>query len=399
VTIDPNGDGVLTDQVTYVALVGAGGAWSLDTATAAPTSGSLPASGLTAYAKITATGQDAAGNAGTTTALVAPTVKTLSTNDTTPTITGTWLNPASDTLTVTVNGKSYTASVSGTNWSLTIPDSDALSVASYAVTAIATRSTDGTDYSIGETTPPATTELTITNTPVKSIEIDGGDSVNTSAVWPTFSGTSQNAGGFIIVRLDPNNDGDLSDAVTYSVTVSDGAWTLDTNTAQPISGQEPAGGYLGAVGVRATDSTGAVSDTQVLTITTPTIAISSITSSATTDANAQVNNTVGSGANWLNMTEDNAVVISGTATGASAVDLVITDVNGNEMAVNGVGVTGGNWTTSALDLSNLDNGILKVTATLSGTSISATNQAVTHDELAPQIFNTTPSEIQKIRPL
>ena len=391
VSIDPNGDGILSDLVTYVALVGSGGTWSVNTALAAPNSGSLPSTGLTAFARVTVQGQDSAGNSTSVVALDAPTVRTLTTNDTTPTLTGTWLNVPGDVLTVIVNGVTYTAgdgklSVSGNTWSLTIPAGNALAVASYEVTAQVSRG----GSAISDVT---TGELTITSTPVKSVDINGGDILNTGDIWPVLSGTSQNAGGFVIVRLDPNNDGDLSDAVTYSVnTDGSGNWTLNSNS-QPIAGQRPAGGYYGAVGVQVTDSTGSVADSQILNIATPNVAITSITSTASSNGSALVSNS-GAGANWLNMTEDDAVTIAGTASGGS-VDLLITDVNGNFIELNGISVTGGNWSASGLNLSTLDNGTLTITATLSNTAIFDTDTSVTHDKLAPRIFNTTPGEIKK----
>ncbi|MEN3112716.1 Ig-like domain-containing protein [Uliginosibacterium paludis] len=390
VTIDPNGDGVLTDLVSYAVLVGSGGNWTLNTAIVAPSSGSLPAGGLTSHAKITASGQDAAGNSASTIALAAPTVNSLSTTQTTPTLTGTWLSNSGDVLTVSVNGQTYTAgdgrlTTTATGWSLTIPGGNALGVGTYNVVATATRGGDSiSDSSSGE--------LVINAVPVVSVGITSGSSG--SAIWPTITGSSSTPNSYVIVRLDPGNDGNLSDAVTYSVaTDGSGNWSLDTSS-MPIAGQKPAGGFTGSNGVRATDSNNVAVATQVLTITTPSVAISGISSTASTNAAAVVSNSAG-GASWLNLTEDDAVTISGTAAGASQVDLVITDANGHHVSVSGVSVTSGNWSATGINLSALDNGVLTVTATLSGTAVSATDSSVTHDTLAPRIFNTTPGEIKK----
>ncbi len=77
-----------------------------------------------------------------------PTIDSFSTSDTTPTLTGTWggTSGGSDTLSVTVNGATYTASttprlvISGTNWTLTLP---AMATGSYDITATTAR-TGGT---------------------------------------------------------------------------------------------------------------------------------------------------------------------------------------------------------------------------------------------------------------
>jgi hypothetical protein len=66
-----------------------------------------------------------------TTAPTAPTVTALTTNDTTPTISGTATVGSGETLTVTVNGVTYTAGANdghltynstANSWSLTIPE-------------------------------------------------------------------------------------------------------------------------------------------------------------------------------------------------------------------------------------------------------------------------------------
>jgi hypothetical protein len=75
----------------------------------------------------------------------APSVTAQTTNDPTPTVTGTLGAPLAggEVFTVTVNGVTYTAgdgnlTVSGTTWSLTIPPGDALGYGSYSVTATVT---------------------------------------------------------------------------------------------------------------------------------------------------------------------------------------------------------------------------------------------------------------------
>jgi large repetitive protein len=385
VTIDPDNDASTLNNVVYKVMAAAG-AWTLNTATTAPTAGNPPGGGLTSYSKVTATGADAAGNTTSAVELNRPTVTPQTTTDTTPAVSGTWTNIPGDTLSVTVDGTSYTPVITGNTWTVNVTNPLAASGATYEVVATVTRSSAVTDTTSGE--------LIINDAPAATlVDITGGSTATGSDTTPIITGSSANAGGFVVVRLDPNNDGDLSDAVTYSVTPDgSGNWTLDTGSVTPISGTMPAGGFIGATGIRATDSSGSVADTQVLTISTPTVTISSVTSTATTDANAQVVN----GDTWLNMTEDNSVTIAGTAATGFTVNLVVTDANGNSLEFKNLAVDGsGNWSTTGANLSSLDSTTLTMTATLAGTSVHATNTAYTHDTIAPRIFITNPSEIKK----
>ena len=394
VTVDPDNDVSTNNVVTYQLAVAADGSWTMDTGTVPPVSGTFPSGGIPPSAKVTATATDASGNTASVNALNAPTVNALSTNDTTPTVSGQWTQISGDALTVTIDGVTYTdgdgnLTTTTTGWSLTIPGGNALTIGNtYEVTATVTRASSDVSDSTSN-------ELAITSTPVVAVGINGGASASGSDTTPLIEGTSQNAGAFVVVRLDPGNDGDLSDAVTFSVVPDGGGnWTLDTGSVQPIAGQMPSGGFVGDVGILASDSSGSVSDAQVLSITAPTVTIDTISSTAISDAYAQVDNG-GSGSAYLNITEDDAVTVSGTASGGNAVDLVIADANGNTVTANGVSVSAGTWSATGLDLSSLDNGSLTVTATLSGTNASDTDTSVVHDKLAPRIFNTSPSEIKK----
>lgn len=96
-----------------------------------------------------------------TTAPATPTVNALSTANTTPTITGTATVGASESLTVVVNGVTYTdgdgkLSLNGTTWSLAIPAGNALSVGTYNVNATVT------DLASNSTSDATSGELVIT---------------------------------------------------------------------------------------------------------------------------------------------------------------------------------------------------------------------------------------------
>jgi Notch-like protein len=404
VTIDPDNTAATANNVVYAVVVAGNGTWSLDLSTATPSSGSLPVGGLSSFSRVTVSAVDDAGNTGSAVALNVPTVTSLSTNNTRPAVSGTWTNVTGDAISVRIDGTTFTTStstavvVTATSWSVT--PSAALALGTYDVLVTVTRGAS----SVTDTT---TNELVINNSTTPTVGIDGGSTATSSDTTPVVTGTSSNAGGFVVVRFDPGNDGELADAVTYSVLpAGNGTWSLDTGSAQPLSGALPSGGLVGATGIRATDSTGAVAATQVLTISTPTITIDAagnvsskgIFSTATTDAFGQVSNAAGTAAGFLNVTEDNAVTITGTASAGFTVDVVITDPNGNNVTANGLVVTSGAWSRTGLDLSALDDGRLTITATLSGTEFVATNTAVVHDKSPNRVFITNQSTVPKTTP-
>ncbi len=387
VTIDPDNNANTANNVVYRAVVGAAGAWSVSTATT-PVSGTVPAGGFTGTARVTATATDPAGNSSTATGLNRPTVTAQTTTNPRPTITGTWTNIAGDTLSVTVGGTTYTVgnglTVTGDSWSL-VPTSN-LSFATHEVVATVTRGA-------GSITDATAGEVTISQGP--AVTITGGATATGSNPWPTLSGTSTVINGLITVRLDPGNDGALSDAVTYSVTTDgSGNWTLNTLSGSRISGALPVGGYYNLTGILATASTAGGIGTafQALTVTTPTLTSLAIeTGISAGDTTAR--RITGDGI--LNRLEATNVTISGQSSAANGtfVDLVITDGSNNRITTSAQ-VSGGNWSATGLNLSGLDNGTLSVTATLRDTAVSASG-TVTHDKAPPRLFITSPSVIAR----
>ncbi|SFK94601.1 DUF4347 domain-containing protein, partial [Azotobacter beijerinckii] len=389
VTVDPDGEFGSLAAVVYQALVQTGGAWSVSTATAVPTSGTTPTSGFTSYAKITASAADAAGNSSTTDALVKPTVNPSLTNDTTPTLTGNWAgsNGGTDSLTVSVNGVTYTTStglsISGSSWSLTIPS--ALPTGTYAVTATVTRS------GLTSTSDSTSNELQIVSGP--AVGITGINS--TVDTTPIISGTSTESS--VLVRIDPNNDGNYSDAVTYLVPVSGGTWSLDTGSATPVSGVLSLSGLVGTFDVyaTATDSSGVVATANSdFTVAVPSITISTISSPLASDTTAVVNN----GDSYINHREDGSITVTGTSTNAVGQTLLVTvkDNYGNQVTGTATVASGGAWTVSGLNLSTLRDGALTFTASVAGGA--AYNQNYTHDATAPVIVFTTPDTVKKSQP-
>lgn len=183
--------------------------------------------------------RDAAGNESTDitsdeltidlTAPVVPTVNELTTADTTPTITGTVTFETSGQFTVTVNGIPYTygsssaLTVSGNDWSLTIPDAKVLDIGDYDVEARVT------DRAGNQSTDVTTNELTIINSLVKPTV----DNLTTSNQSPTLTGTVNYISGDLFKVIIKKGEGDYSYEYSYDykvnpeLTISGGRWSLN----------------------------------------------------------------------------------------------------------------------------------------------------------------------------
>ncbi|MFC5308873.1 DUF4347 domain-containing protein, partial [Azospirillum picis] len=165
---------------------------------------------------VTATVKDAAGNATSdattgelvidTTPPAAPTVVPQTTNDTTPAITGTATVGTGEVLTVEVNGTTYTVGdgnlvLTGTSWTLTIPQGRALSQGTYAVTAKVTDAAGNatsdatTNELIIDTTPPAAPTVVPKTTNSTTPAITGTATVGTGETLTVeVNGTTYTAG-------------------------------------------------------------------------------------------------------------------------------------------------------------------------------------------------------------
>jgi len=211
------------------------GAWSLDLATAIPTSGtlSLPSDGT--Y-QVVATVTDAAGNATSDTstgeliidtiAPAVPTVAALTTNSTTPTISGTATLAAGEAMTVAVGGATYDVSPSGGSWSLDLatatPASGTLSLPSDGTYQVVATVTDAAGNATSDTT---TGELVIDTTAPAAPTVAA---LTTNSTTPTISGTATlGSGETMTVTVG---------GATYDVIPIDGSWSLDLATATPASG-------------------------------------------------------------------------------------------------------------------------------------------------------------------
>lgn len=315
---------------------------------------------------VTASSTDAAGNVGTDTTtselvvtdLPVVIVNPLTTNDTTPAITGT---VSAGTLQVVVNSQTYTAgdgnlSVSGTNWTLQIPAAAALTAGTYSVTASATGSTGtGTDSTSNEliidTTAPVVTVNTLT----------------TNDTTPAITGTVDSGTLNVVVnnRTYTVGDGNLS--------ISGTNWTLQIPAAHTLT----VGTY--SVGASATDAAGNVG-------------------TDTTNSELVINNAPLVTVNALT-TNDTTPALTGTVS-AGTLQVVLnsrtyTPGDGN------LSVTGTNWALQVPAAHQLAAGTYSVTASSTssaGTGTDATSNELVIDTTAPAVTvntltsnDTTPS--------
>lgn len=177
----------------------------------------------------------------------APTVDAQSTQNVKPTITGTLAAlSGSDTFTVLVNGETYTdgdgnLSVSGTTWSLTIPDGNELSPGTYDVVATRTSLIALPDQTVDEliiTAPSNTAPVAVGNsyTINEAGTLSGnnllGNDTDTDNDTLTAIAVSQPSNGTLTLNTDGSfsytHDGSETTSDSFTYKANDGA--LDSNT-------------------------------------------------------------------------------------------------------------------------------------------------------------------------
>ncbi|WP_247871770.1 Ig-like domain-containing protein, partial [Azospirillum sp. Sp 7] len=370
-----------------------GGNWSVNLATATPTSGalSLNANGVN---PVSATATDVAGNTsapGTqsltidTTAPNAPTVTTALSNSTTPTLTGT--AEAGSTVTVTIGGATYTTTATGGNWSVNLatatPTSGSLSLNANGANPVSATATDAA----GNTSAPGTQSLTIDTTNPNAPVISTNLSNSTT---PTLTGTAE-AGSTVTVTIG---------GATYTTTATGGNWSINLATATPTAGSLSLNANgANPVSATATDASGNVSapGTQSLTIDTtnpnaPIINSAALSNSTaptiagTAESGSTVTVTIGgatytttaTGGNW-SIDLATATPVNGTlslnANGANPVSATATDASGNTSAPGTQSLTIDTTNPNAPVIStNLSN---STTPTLTGTAEAGSTVTVT----------------------
>ena len=256
---DPTATVVVTiDGNDYTATNNGDGTWTLaDNAVAALAEGSYPTS---------VSSTDAAGNTVTNTGTViidvtAPTVaiNDLTTNDTTPELTGT-VNDPNAVVVVTINGNDYTATNNGDGtWTLADNAVAVLAEGSYPTSVTATDAAGNTVTNTG-------TVVIDTTAPTVAI-----NDLTTNDTTPELTGTVNDPNAVVVVTIDGND---------YTATNNgDGTWTLADNAVAVLA----EGSY--PTSVRATDAAGntvANTGTVVIDTTAPTVAINDLTTNDTT---------------------------------------------------------------------------------------------------------------------
>lgn len=182
------------------------------------------ANGDTKVSVASAAAADAAGNGNAVSSIVTvnfdtagptATVTAITTNDTTPTLTGT-VSEAGSTVTVTVNGQTYAATVTGTTWSATVTATFA--AGSYTVTATATDAA-------GNVGQPATLANGLTidlAAPTATVDSSAPDPTGTNPI-PFTVKFNEDVTGFSKADITVTNGSVFSfiadDAKTYRLTV------------------------------------------------------------------------------------------------------------------------------------------------------------------------------------
>jgi hypothetical protein len=267
-------DNTATIQVTvngnnYAATNNGDGTWTLADNTIAP----ALAEGVWEVA-VTAT--DAASNVGAdatanelTIDTTAPTVTVnlLTTNDTTPELTGT-VDDTAATIQVTVNGNNYAATNNG-DGTWTLADNTIAPALAEGVWEVAVTATDGAGNVGSDGT---TNELTV-DTTASTVTVNV---LNTSDTTPALTGTVDDTAATIQVTVNGSN---------YAATNNgDGTWTLADNTIAPALAEG-----VWEVAVTATDAAsnvGADPTANELTVdtTAPTVTVNVLNTSDTTPA-------------------------------------------------------------------------------------------------------------------
>nr|WP_231518029.1 BapA/Bap/LapF family large adhesin [Alteromonas stellipolaris] len=256
---DPTATVVVTiNGIDYPATNNGNGTWTLaDDAVAALAEGSYTA---------TVTATDTEGNVGTTTGTVvidttAPTVaiNDLTTNDTTPELTGT-VNDPNAVVVVTIDGNDYTATNNGDGtWTLADDVVATLAEGGYPTSVTATDAAGNTVTNTG-------TVVVDTTAPTVAI-----NDLTTNDTTPALTGTVNDPNAAVVVTIDGND---------YTATNNgDGTWTLADNAVATLA----EGSYPTSVSV--TDAAGNTvtnTGTVVVDTTAPTVAINDLTTNDTT---------------------------------------------------------------------------------------------------------------------
>ena len=333
---DPSAIIIVTiDGVDYTATNNGDGSWTLaDDAVAALADGSYTA---------TVTATDADGNVGSNSGTVvidttAPTVaiNDLTTNDTTPELTGT-VNDSNAVVVVTIDGNDYTATNNGDGtWTLADNVVATLAEGSYPISVSATDPAGNTVTNTG-------TVVIDTTAPTVAI-----NDLTTNDTTPELTGTVNDPNAVVVVTIDGDD---------YTATNNgDGTWTLADNVVATLA----EGSY--PTSVSATDAAGNTvtnTGTVVIDTTAPTVAINDLT------------------------TNDTTPELTGTVNDPNAV--VVVTIDGNDYTATNNG--DGTWTLADNVVATLAEGSYptSVTATDAAGNTATNTGTVVIDTTAPTV--------------
>jgi len=278
---------------------------------------------------------------------VAPTVNPLVTNINTPVISGVAILNPDESVSVTVNGVTYTDSdpelfVASDAWTVTIPMGAELAdnVYDVVVTVIDDAGNETSDGSIDElvidTIAPADPLIALDLLAADDSGSDNTDDItNQSAVTVTVPAGSANAGDIVTVLLDGNS-------VATSVVAADGSITVS------LTGL--ADGVL-PLSYTLTDAAGNTSGSApVLSVTVD------------SDAIVPIIDTPIASDDFVNSTEAPNLLLTGTAGSNESVSITITDSESGTVSASTVADAGGVWSAADIDVSGLADGELSVDA-------------------------------------
>ncbi|MCN5641212.1 Ig-like domain-containing protein [Escherichia coli] len=370
---------VVINNVTYAATVLADGTWNLG----------VPAADVSNWpagtVDITVSGTNSAGTTSTIThpvtvdlAAVAITINTLSGDDVinavekgeTLVVSGSTSGvEAGQTVTVTFGGKSYTTTVEANgSWTVNVPPADLASLPDGAGNVQASVSNiNGNSaqanraYSVDATAPLIT---------INTIASDDTLNVSEAGAGITISGTTTaQAGQTLTVTL--NNS-------TYQTTVlADGTWSVNV-PATDLSGLTASSYTVTATVSDKAGNPASADHALAVDVTSPDLTINTV-----------------AGDDIINAIEHGqALVVSGTSTGAAAGDVVTVNLNGKNYTT--TLDASGNWSVGipAVDVTALATGSQTITASLSdraGNSDSTTHN-VTVDLSGPTLTISTVSD-------
>ena len=347
----------------YTVAANGAGVWFFDTGVIAPDSGSFNPN-INGANTVVATVTDFAGNSSTDVTInelvidtvdpVPPTVFSLLTNDTTPTVTG--MAEAGSTNTITFGGATFSVVANAFGqWSLdtgvVVPDSGTFSPDLNGVNDVAVVSSDAAGNSAADT---SFDEVTIdTTAPVLSIT-SAPIATSANATAYAVSGTCESADGNVSVGIVG------ATPATRIVGCTTGTWTATFDVSGIADGDDAL-----QIDASQTDPAGNTGNTSQLSDKNTTLPLIAITDDGS------------GGDEFVNQQEDSAVVVSGTSNVANGQAVTVTFSDGvNVDVVVTATVSGGAWTATAANISGLNSGAITVSADVADTVGNAALTAV-----------------------